>query len=491
MDRLSSGIWQYRSENGTDLMLEAYAIHAGSHKLLIIQNVTQSGTALEFLQQGRGSQLEMLRDLALRRQLEIELRAGQEQARRLDRAKTEFVANVSHEMRTPLTTILGMCELLAESSLDQEQRAHLQALEDSANSLFAVVKDLLDVASIESGKISIQRTSFSPVALVHKVERDYRPAANQRGIDLKIQTGDDVPDEIYSDPNRLRQILNNLVDNAIKFTRRGTVTLALKALSDDTAGPQIVFQVQDTGIGIRQEQQGHIFGAFAQSDDPLIQNKSGVGLGLSIAQRLTAAIAGDISVASAPGQGSIFTLIIPARDPTHSETHDARNHHPAPRLSTQEPANNRPKTGNAATPANNRPEAGDHKRLNVLVAEDNPINRKFFVQILSKRGHQVTAVTNGQEALDALDQADQRFDVLLLDCQMPLLDGYDTAQTIRQQEATTGAHLPIIAVTAHAMDQNRQRCIQAGMDLFVTKPFKTLELLAMVQSAAMLGKTRQ
>lgn len=462
-DRLGSGIWQFRSENGTDLMLEAFAIHTGSRKLLIIQNVTQGGTALEFLQQGRGTQLELLRDLGRRRQLEMELRAGQEQAQRLDRAKTEFVAHVSHEMRTPLTTILGMCELLADSSLAAEQREQLQTLESSANSLLTVVSDLLDVARVEAGTISTRDEFFSPVTLIRRVEKDYRPAAAERGIQLVVTTADNLPEEIFSDSNRLGQILNNLVDNAIKFTDHGTVTLSA-GFFDNGPQPVVQFRITDTGVGIDLEQQAAIFNPFVQMESTADQNELGIGLGLAIANRLTDAIAGQLTVTSKPGEGSVFTLAVPI--------------------------NRESAVGVKTTDAAKITEIQPHREaasevpdsLRILVAEDNPVNRKFISQVLTKSGHRVTAVTNGQQALESIDE--NSFDVVLMDCQMPVLSGYDAAAAIRAAEADTGRHLPIVAVTAHAMEENRKECERVGIDFFVTKPFKTRDLLEVIQRAA-------
>ena len=370
-------------------------------------------------------------------------------------------ANVSHEMRTPLTSILGLAELIQDGSLDGAQQRYIRQLHGAASTLQTLVNDLLDLAQIEAGKVTIAESPFALPELMKEIARDYGPAAREQGLALRLQIAEGTPQTLVSDRARLRQVLNNLVDNAIKFTSSGEVTMEV---SPAPGQPDwVACSVIDTGCGISPADQRIVFNSFSQcgSGDRL---RTGVGLGLAIAKRLTQALGGQLQLTSTVGRGSSFTVLLPV--------------------------------GGAATQLDRRPAesaaSGDEEdvsspgRLRVLVAEDNPVNRKFMTHILARDGHDVAEAENGKQVLEML--ARDAFDILLMDCQMPEVSGYDAARAIREREQVTGGHLPIVAVTAHAMTVNEQRCREAGMDLFLSKPFRTKQLYSVIARAARLRR---
>ena len=367
------------------------------------------------------------------------------------RAKAEFVANVSHEVRTPMTAILGMTDLALETELTAEQREYLTAVRSAADELLALLEDLLDFSALDACRLAVQRVPFSLRESVGDSVRTHEPRAQDRDLALTCEIAPSVPDAVVGDPRRLRQVIEKLVDNAIKFTGQGGVAVRVDA---EVAADEVLLHcsVADTGIGIPREQQETIFEPFVQGDGSATRRYGGTGLGLAIASDVVQLMGGNIWVESEAGRGSTFHFTARlAQEPLSPPAPDRR-------------------------PAPLRGGAGG---LHVLLAEDNAVNRKVAVRLLQKRGHTVVAVEDGRQALRALDG--ERFDVVLMDVQMPEMDGFEATAAVRARERVEGGHLPIVALTAYAMKGDRERCLEAGMDAYVAKPVNADELFATLE----------
>ena len=367
------------------------------------------------------------------------------------RAKAEFVANVSHEVRTPMTAILGMTDLALETELTAEQREYLTAVRSAADELLALLEDLLDFSALDACRLAVQRVPFSLRESVGDSVRTHEPRAQDRDLALTCEIAPSVPDAVVGDPRRLRQVIEKLVDNAIKFTAQGGVAVRVDA---EVAADEVLLHcsVADTGIGIPREQQETIFEPFVQGDGSATRRYGGTGLGLAIASDVVQLMGGNIWVESEAGRGSTFHFTVRlAQEPLSPPAPDRR-------------------------PAPLRGGAGG---LHVLLAEDNAVNRKVAVRLLEKRGHTVVAVEDGRQALRALDG--ERFDVALMDVQMPEMDGFEATAAVRARERVEGGHLPIVALTAYAMKGDRERCLEAGMDAYVAKPVNADELFATLE----------
>jgi signal transduction histidine kinase/CheY-like chemotaxis protein len=387
-----------------------------------------------------------------------EMRAAKEAAEAASRAKSEFVANMSHEVRTPMNGVIGTTELLATTPLDATQREYVSMIRSSGQSLLRVINDVLDFSKMEAGRIELRPAPLSPRELVDGVVGTLVVEADRKHLALRGLVSPDVPPSILADGERLRQVLLNLAGNAVKFTDRGKVTVSIEREggggTEGGATARLRFAVRDTGIGIAPEHAESIFGAFSQADGSISRRFGGTGLGLAISNRLVTMMGGDrIAVQSLPGAGSTFSFEIDV--PVAAE---------------------RPPDGDAGP---ERPEASTDTGpagLRVLLVEDNPVNRLVADRMLQRAGHRVTCAENGQVAVERM--AADAFDVVLMDVQMPVMDGYEATGAIRAREAGTTKHVAIVAMTAHAMSGDRERCLDAGMDGYVTKPITSADLLA-------------
>jgi signal transduction histidine kinase/ActR/RegA family two-component response regulator len=393
-------------------------------------------------------------DISYRKRVEAELIEARDAAEAASRAKSGFLATMSHELRTPMNALLGSAELLKRRPLDDEAREHVETLTEAGAVLLAVLNDVLDLSKIEAGKMEVEKTATDLSRLMLELDKLWRPRAEEKGLSFHIAVQPEAPRWVLSDPTRLRQILFNLLSNALKFTSCGAVRADLLAEPLSNGGWRVRISVNDSGVGISSEAQSRLFGAFEQADGSITRRFGGTGLGLAICDRLARLLGGSIAVVSELDVGSTFTLCF--------DVEEAR----APAL---QPETDLPGCIGAGQP------------LRVMAAEDNVVNQKLIAAFLSALNCEVTIVSDGAAALEAAERT--RFDLVLMDVQMPMMDGLEATRRLRAGQSCN-RDIPVVALTANALSTDRALCLDAGMTDYLTKPIDPRALAAIVHRYA-------
>jgi hypothetical protein len=382
-----------------------------------------------------------------------DLEKTKEEALLASHAKSEFLANMSHEIRTPMNGVLGMLQLLQKTPLSHEQKNYVETALSSGTSLLKIISDILDFSKIEAGKFDLEETCFSLKSVIRSIVASFENLINHKQVLLKTEIDERLPDYIVGDETRLRQILFNLIGNAVKFTEKGTISVYLTSAQTYQEEVKLIFEIRDTGVGVSKEKISSLFEPFVQADGSFQRKYSGTGLGLSIVKRLVELMGGEVRIQSAIGRGTnvTFHIFVKSVQPE-----------------------------NAAVVSTIPAEGAPVKYRRILVVEDENINALVVTAMLEKLGHIPTLVNNGQKALEMLNK--KKFDCILMDIQMPQMDGIETARAIRGNACKDCQDIPIIALTAHAMKGDRERFLEAGMNDYITKPVEMTDLIKTLQN---------